>query len=151
MRKVLRNDFVVRCTPEQAFDFLSDLRNELEWNPGQCLSVEKLTDGPVGRGTRYLARWQRSPEIEVEYLEFDRPHSWRAHSDGAMESNFRCTISPHPDGARVESELELIPHGFFRLLFPLFLMVLRKHEKAGAEKMRTTLEARYGDAVGASR
>jgi len=149
MSKLLRNDFVVRCTPEEAFEFLSDLRNELEWNPGLCQSVEKVTEGPVGQGTKYLAKWKGSPQIEVEYVDFESPRSWRAHSAGSMESNFRCTISPHADGAKVQSELELIPHGFFKLVFPLFLVLLRKHEKTGAEKMRRTLEARYGDAVGA--
>lgn len=147
MSKVLRNDFVVRCTPEEAFEFLSDLRNELEWNPGLCQSVEKITDGPVGRGTKYRARWKGSPEIEVEYVEFEAPRRWKAHSGGAMESNFECTVGPHADGARVESELELIPHGLFKLAFPFFLVFLRKHEKAGAERMRRTLEARYGGAA----
>ena len=46
---VIRNTVVIRCTPEQAFDYLSDLRNELDWNP-TVQSVEKLTDGPVGVG-----------------------------------------------------------------------------------------------------
>lgn len=146
MSKLARNEFVVRCTPEEAFEFLSDLRNELEWNPDLCQSVEKLTDGPVGRGTKYRAKWKGSPYIEVEYLHFDRPHSWKAHSEGAMESHFECTIEPHADGAKVETELELIPHGLFKLVFPLFRRTFDKHAQAAADKMRTTLEARYGDA-----
>lgn len=150
MSKVLHNDFVVRCTPEEVFDFLSDLRHELEWNPDMCQSVEKVTDGPVGLGTRYHAKWKGSPLIEVEYIHFDRPHTWRAHSDGSMESNFRCTIEPHADGARVVSELELIPHGFFKLFFPIFQMMLRKWDKAGAERMRKTLNERYGDRTAAA-
>jgi hypothetical protein len=39
------------------FDYCSDNRNELEWNPS-AISIEKLTDGPVGLGTKYLARWK---------------------------------------------------------------------------------------------
>jgi uncharacterized protein YndB with AHSA1/START domain len=149
MSKVLRNEFVVRCTPEEAFEFLSDLRNELEWNPGLCQSVEKITEGPVGQGTKYRAKWKGSPHIEVEYLDFEHPHSWRAHGDGAMESNFACTIAPHADGAKVQSELELIPHGLFKLAFPLFGIFLRKHEKAAAEKMQRTINERYGEAKAA--
>lgn len=150
MTKVAQNDFVARCTPEEAFEFLSDLRNELEWNPGLCLAVEKLTEGPIGPGTRYRARWKRSPWVEVEYLDYDPPRSWRAHSGGAMESHFQCSIEPHPDGARIQSELELIPHGFFKLLFPLFKRSFAKHEREAVEKMRTTLEARFGGAAAAA-
>jgi len=144
MSMLLRTEFVVRSTPEQAFQFLSDMRNELEWNPGLCQSVEKLTDDPVGLGTKYRAKWKGSPYIEVEYVDFEHPHSWRAHSDGSMESKFKCTIAPDGDGAKVSSELELIPHGFFKLVFPLFRLMARKHEKAAAERMRTTINERYG-------
>ena len=50
---VISNSVEIRCTPEEAFDYLSDHRNELEWNPG-IESIDKLTDGPVGLGTKYL-------------------------------------------------------------------------------------------------
>jgi hypothetical protein len=45
---IISNSTVVRCTPEEAFDYLSDHRSELEWNPG-IESIEKLTDGPICR------------------------------------------------------------------------------------------------------
>jgi hypothetical protein len=146
MSKLVRNEFVVRCTPEEAFEFLSDLRNELEWNPDQCQFVEKLTDGPVGQGTKYRAKWKGSPRIEVEYVHFERPHSWQAHSDGSMETNFKCTIAPHADGAKVETELELIPHGLFKLAFPVFRLIFTKHEKGHADRIRRTLNERFGSA-----
>ena len=44
---VISNSVEIRCTPAEAFDYLSDHRNELEWNPG-IESIDKLTDGPVG-------------------------------------------------------------------------------------------------------
>ena len=47
---VISNSVTIRCTQEEAFDYLSDNRNELEWNPG-IESIEKITDGPVGLGT----------------------------------------------------------------------------------------------------
>jgi hypothetical protein len=58
---VISNSVEIRCTPEEAFDYLSDHRNELEWNPG-IESIGKLTDGPVGLGTRYLAKWKSAPK-----------------------------------------------------------------------------------------
>jgi hypothetical protein len=38
---------------------LSDHRSELEWNP-TCQVMEKITDGPVGTGTRFRAKWKSS-------------------------------------------------------------------------------------------
>jgi hypothetical protein len=45
----------IRCSPEEAFDYLSDHRSELEWNPG-IGSIDKLTDGPVDLRTKYRRR-----------------------------------------------------------------------------------------------
>lgn len=143
MRKLATNEFVVNCTPEEAFAFLSDQRNELKWNPDNCQSVEKITDGPIGKGTKYRAKWKASPRIEIEYVEFDAPRSWEAHSDGSLQANFRCTIEPHPDGAKVAATLELIPHGLFKLAFPLFARIFDKQAKEAAERMRTTINAYY--------
>ena len=58
---VINNSVEIRCTAEEAFDYLSDHRSELEWNPG-IVSIDKLTDGPVGLGTRYLGEVEERPE-----------------------------------------------------------------------------------------
>jgi uncharacterized protein YndB with AHSA1/START domain len=50
-----RTETVIHRPPEEVFEFCSDLRSELQWNP-KVKYVEKLTDGPVGVGTRYRAR-----------------------------------------------------------------------------------------------
>jgi hypothetical protein len=67
-----------RPVPE-VFDFLSDIRNELAWNP-DAKSVEKLTDGPIGVGTRFRALWARTGSVEVEMVGFDPPRAWATRS-----------------------------------------------------------------------
>jgi hypothetical protein len=54
---VISNSVDIRCGPEDVFDYLSDHRSELEWNPG-IESIDKITDGPVGLGTKYRAEWK---------------------------------------------------------------------------------------------
>ena len=66
-----RTETVIRRSPEEVFDFCSDLRSELRWNP-KAKYVEKLTDGPVGVGTRYRARWANSGPTTVEVVQFDQ-------------------------------------------------------------------------------
>ena len=90
---VISNSVEIRCTPVEAFDYLSDHRNELEWNPG-IESIDKLTDGPVGLGTKYLAKWKSAPEaVEVETIAYDRPHG-AGRSTTAAPSR-----SPSPSGS----------------------------------------------------
>ncbi|HEX5730593.1 SRPBCC family protein, partial [Microbacterium sp.] len=61
----IRNATTIRCAPEKAFDYLSDMRNELHWNPA-VESVEKqLTTGQVAVGTRYRAKWKSGPPVAV--------------------------------------------------------------------------------------
>jgi len=77
---VISNSAEIRCTPEEASGYLSDHRSELGWTPG-IESIGKLTDGPVGQGTRYQAKWKSAPEaVEVEAIAYDRPHGWSVHN-----------------------------------------------------------------------
>jgi hypothetical protein len=138
---VIRNSVVVGCAPEVVFDFLSDLRAELEWNP-RCESMEKLTEGPVGLGTRYRAKWKSSPYVEVETVAFERPHGWAAHNGGPIEVTFVCRLEPVPEGTRLEASFEPTPHGWFRLVFPLFLVMMRREEKANMAHLRDAVERR---------
>jgi hypothetical protein len=138
---VIRNSVVVRCTPEEAFDYLSDHRAELEWNP-KCQTMEKLTQGPVGQGTKYRAKWKSSPPMELETVHFERPRTWTMHNGGPIEVTFTCRLEPHPNGAKLFAEFQPRPHGWFHVLFPLFLLIIRREEKANMVHIREALERR---------
>jgi Polyketide cyclase / dehydrase and lipid transport len=139
---VISNSVVIRCTPEQAFGYLSDLRNELEWNPA-CERMEKLTDGPIGPGTRFRAKWKLSSVVELEILEHDRPNGWTAHNGGPLEVTMTIRIDRVPDGTRLSTRFDARPHGFLRLIFPILLRKLRADEKANMGHIRTALERRH--------
>jgi uncharacterized protein YndB with AHSA1/START domain len=53
---VIESTVLIQRHPEEVFDYLSDPRSELEWNP-KVRVMEKLTDGPIGVGTRSRAKW----------------------------------------------------------------------------------------------
>jgi uncharacterized protein YndB with AHSA1/START domain len=138
---VLHNSVLIRRSPEEVFDHLSDLRAELQWNP-KCEVMEKITDGPVGQGTKYRAKWKSSPHVEVEIVEYDRPRSWTAHNGGPIEVTFTCRLEPVEQGTLLHAEFEPRPHGWFRLIFPIFLLVIRREEKANMIHLREALEQR---------
>ena len=114
---VISNSAEIRGTPEEASGYLSDHRSELEWNPG-IEPAGNLTDGPVGLGTRYLAKWKSAPEaVEVETIAYDRPHGWSVHNDGPVEVTVTISLQPTAAGTRLSSDFEVRPHGFFRHSF----------------------------------
>ena len=139
----IRNSVVLRCSPEVAFDYLSDHRSELEWNP-KCRSMEKLTEGPVGVGTRYRAKWTSGPFVELETVAFDRPRAWTMHNGGPIEVTFTCRLEPAAEGTRLHASFEPTPHGWFRLAFPLFLVMMRRDEKANMAHLRDAVERHAG-------
>lgn len=137
----IRNSTIIRCTPEEAFDYLSDHRSELEWNP-RVESMEKVTDGPVGLGTRYRAKWKSSPEVHVETIAYDRPRGWAVHNGGPIEVTVTIRLEPVAEGTRLVSDFNARPHGWFRLIYPLFLVQIRREEKANMTYLREALERR---------
>ena len=136
---VIRTTALARCTPEEAFDYLSDQRNELEWGP-TCEAVEMLTDGPVGAGTRFRAKWKGGPASELEILTYDRPRSWTVISRGRVELHFTGTIKPTAEGVHVTGEFRPTAHGLSRLLVPVMVLLLRRDRPAVAAGMREALE-----------
>jgi hypothetical protein len=138
---VIRNTALIACTREQAFDYLVDLRNELEWNP-RVESMEKITDGTIGIGTTYRAKWKSSPNLDVVCVGYDRPRLWAYHNGGPIEVTFVARLEPASEGTRLLAEFKAQPHGWFRLLFPLFLLWMRKEEKDNMSYLRAALEQR---------
>jgi len=51
-------------------------------------------------------------------------------------------LEPIPDGTRLHAEFEPRPHGWFRLIFPIFLQVIRGEEKANMTYLREAVERR---------
>ena len=136
-----RTETVIRRPPEEVFDYCSDLRSELRWNP-KANYVEKLTDGPVRVGTRYRARWSNSGPTAVEVVQFDRPRRWETTATArGMGIRFHGTVSDTAEGARYTAYLELHPKGLARLVAPLALVIMRRQDGKNMHRIREALES----------
>jgi hypothetical protein len=127
-------------SPEIVFDYVTDISREFEWNP-RTKRVAKLTDGPVGAGTRWEGEWLAGDPMLIEYVAFDRPTSWRSigRSRGLLVvSDGR--VQPARDGARLMLRVELEPRGRLRLIAPLLGRIMRGRERNHLRAIKERLE-----------
>jgi hypothetical protein len=76
----IAGEVTIDAPVEEVFDLVADERTEPKYNP-RIASAEKLSDGPVGAGTRFSARLKgmsAKGQMSMEILEYDRPR--RLHS-----------------------------------------------------------------------
>jgi uncharacterized protein YndB with AHSA1/START domain len=72
----LRGEVTIDAPVEEVFDLVADERHEPRYNP-RIVSAEKLSEGPVGEGTRFTAQPKgmgARGRMSIEILEYDRPH-----------------------------------------------------------------------------
>jgi len=136
---VIHSSVLIECPKEEAFDFASDMRNELKWNPS-AQHIEKITDGPVGLGTKFIAKWKQSKEMEVECVAFDRPNSWSYHNGGPVEVTFTAHLIDEDGATRLEVDFDATPHGLFVLFFPIFMRMMRRQEAANMTSLKNSIE-----------
>jgi hypothetical protein len=127
--------------PTEVFDFCSDLTNEAKWNP-DIERVEKLTDGPVGLGTRFEARWKNTRPTIVEVVGFDRPTMWETLAQsGGLEITVRGTLSEADGATLCQTGVSVQAKGVARLYAPLAVLAMRRGEPRNLRAIKTVLEA----------
>jgi uncharacterized protein YndB with AHSA1/START domain len=72
---VIEAEADIQRSPEEVFDYCSDHTHEPEWN-SKMKDVEKLTDAPIGLGTRYRMVFTSAPSVISECVRFEPPSVW---------------------------------------------------------------------------
>ncbi|MGY1701875.1 wax ester/triacylglycerol synthase domain-containing protein [Geodermatophilus sp. SYSU D00766] len=139
-RRVVENRVLVDHDPAEVFAFMTDPRRELDWN-SQLLSVEQLTDGPIGAGTRFRMRFGHGVgDSTVTFTGFDPPRSWAAHSTSAqLDVHAEGHVQPAGSGARLIVRTDLRPHGPLRPLTPLLRRYVHRTWDRDLATIRTHL------------
>jgi hypothetical protein len=119
-----------RRSPELAFDFISDFRHASLWDP-RTQSVRKLTDGPIGRGTRFslTARLIGGLTLEMPYeiAEYDRPRVLVfVGTTRGFGYHERVTFTPDGPGTMIEYRAEMQLRSFLALGNPLLSLVYQR-------------------------
>lgn len=113
---------------EEVFDYLADCRNETRWHP-DAVSVELISDGPIGPGTRFAARYRKVGRMDVEIVEYERPRrlavAYRSRS-GPAHGVFSFVPAGEGTTVSVRGGVEL--KGLWRLFTPLVGASIRREQ-----------------------
>lgn len=140
----IEGEVLIRRPVEEVFDFVADERTEPTYNRNM-LGSEKVTDGPIGVGTRFRAtiRSRRRPlRMDIEYNGFDRPHRIASTTRmAAADFSGTLTFTPIPAGTRLRWSWDARPKGAVRLLAPVFVPIGARQERRMWTALRDHLEA----------
>lgn len=137
--------FSVARPPEVVFDYVTDPANLAAWQTTKT-SVEQLTPGPPGLGTRLRERTKppsgREFEQVTEFSEFDRPRRLRVHVvEGPYPIDGTWSFEASAGGTRVHFVAEGELRGFMRMVEPLARRLIARQFAGYHRKLRDNVES----------
>lgn len=115
----------IESTPQEAFDYFCDLRNEPEYNQ-QVSDIRQTTAGPVGLGTRFEGRHVGLGACTWELTEYEAPrHVVVQGVAGASRYRWVGDFVPEEGKTRMTGRMELEARGALGALGPLVRPLLR--------------------------
>jgi hypothetical protein len=137
---VIKHAVDIHTSPDDVFDYCTDLRREPEWNP-RTRWIRKLTDGPIGLGTRYQGEWIKGDPMTIEFVRFERPTTWASVGRSRrLLANSEGQVSRTPGGAHLVIRTELQPQGPLRFLLPVLGPTMRRREERNLRAIKAALE-----------
>lgn len=126
----------------EVFDFVADLRNESQWNP-RAIGMEKLTEGPIGSGTRFAGTYQGLGSLETVLTEYQPPGRLGFHSTGPRaEIRGLFVLKDSGGGTDIALEADVRPRGVLRYLAPAMQPLFARQNKAAAGRLQAALQQR---------
>jgi uncharacterized protein YndB with AHSA1/START domain len=122
----ISGEVTIDAPVEEVFDLVADERNEPRYNP-RIVRAEKVSEGPVGRGTRFVAEPKSmgaKGAMTLEVLEYDRPH--RLHNivrSSYMQVDGTLTFEEVDGGTRLRWDWDMGMVGPMRTLSPVLAVV----------------------------
>jgi Polyketide cyclase / dehydrase and lipid transport len=139
----ISGEILIKRPVEQVFDYVADQRNERLYNP-RISNSEKITDGPIGVGTRFRATAQsgrREIEMLIEVTEYQRPRRFGSRTTmSAADIDGGLTFEPVDGATRMSWSWDVRPTGSLRLLAPLVARLGRRQEQTIWTALKDQLE-----------
>jgi carbon monoxide dehydrogenase subunit G len=123
---------VLDRTPEEVWDFVMSEANDVNRRAPWVRAVRRLSEGPVGVGTRYQTSYRffgRDEDVTVELTDVEAPRrvAWQQVGDGTLAVNFgRYDIEPADSGTRFTVTGTITSRGWRRLFDAPFASYLNR-------------------------
>ena len=118
----IEGEIVIGRPVDVVFNYVADQSNEPQYNQ-QMVRAEKITPGPVGKGTRFrsaVTSMGRTAEMLIECTGYDRPALFATTTTMAQaDISYTLRFEPAPAGTRMRWSGQVRPRGAFRLLGPV--------------------------------
>jgi len=130
--------------PQRAFEYMSDLENFDEWDPGTQSAVRVVGSAP-GLGTAYdlvVRTAGRAMTLRYETTEFEAPRRLTAQADtGTLRSLDIITVEATPDGGSIVTyDANISLKGLAKLGTPLLALAFQRIGDQAAAGLRQALE-----------
>lgn len=137
------NTFIAR-SPGEVFDFLINGENASKIIDS-VVSMDKLTEGPVGVGTRYretrlMKGKEQQTELEIAAFEPGRKYAMKNVTEG-ITTTYHYHFHPDSGGTRVELICEIEGNGLKKLILPVVASILKKEDGDHLERLKEAVEA----------
>ncbi len=139
----IKGSIVIDRPVAEVFDFVSDECNEPRYNP-RMASVEQLTPGPIGIGTKFRAQvrsGRATVPVLLEFTTFERPIRLASHSAfSGIVTDGELTFEAVGTSTRMHWAWDVKPTGVRRVFTPLVLWMGRRQENRVWSRLKLCLE-----------
>ena len=139
----ITGEVTIDAAVDEVFDMVADERNEPRYNP-RIVRAEKVSEGPVGAGARFVAEPKGMGSkgvMTLKILEYDRPH--RLHNvvrSSYLQVDGVLTFEKVDHGTRLRWDWDMSLIGAMRILSPMVALVGPSWERRNWEGLKEYLE-----------
>lgn len=122
------------------FAAAADPEEQLKWDPDMLKSVEKVSHGPVAKGSRYRGKFAGFGTVTYEFSEYDPGRRFQHLTKmpfGTMRHTFKFDAAG--DGTRITQTLLMEPNLLGRLMTPVIKAQMTKRLAQIPEELRAYL------------
>jgi hypothetical protein len=139
----ISGEVLINQSVELVFDYVADQRNEPTYNP-RMLHSEKITEGPIGVGTRFRATAQsgrREIEMLIDVTEYQRPSRFGSRTTmSSADVDGGLTFELVNGSTRMNWSWDVRPKGSQRFLAPRGARLGRRQEQTIWTALKNQLE-----------
>jgi uncharacterized protein YndB with AHSA1/START domain len=139
----VEESIIINRTVEEVFAFVADQTNAPQWQEG-LLEVRRLTDGPLGVGTKHTAARKflgRKMEMTNEYVEYE-PNTIITFTGDSGPAHFVVSYMTEAvaGGTKLTCQMQMEQGGLFGLLDSLIAGSLKRDFVANFRDLKALLE-----------